>query len=139
MTLLITLFCYFQQLFLHLGYTGEADRLVLDIARSVDNQVSGYTIDAESLAQVFPLFSGEVEMLAMNVGNHILPSALGRCLAGDVDVNNVLVLQRFLHGHHFLVGHAARSAPGSPEVHQDRLSAELADDGCKEVFVGPVM
>ena len=126
---------HLQQFFLHLRYTGEAYGLVLDFTLAVNNEITWDTFHTHRIAQVSPLLVRHAEVLAVDVRNHVLPSALRRGFARDIDIDDVLFLQVLLHRKHLLVGHAARTAPCSPEIHQQYLAAKLADDGCKEVFI----
>ena len=67
----------FHKLFFHGVYSGKSSLLESNITLRINNKISGNSPDIEAGHQKTPLFICHTEMLTMNVGNNILPSAIG--------------------------------------------------------------
>lgn len=71
-------------------------------------------------------------MFARNVGDVFLPFVVFRRGGGEIDIYDVLVVEFFLEGFHFLVPEFAWAAPCSPDVDDHGLALVAFEDGMQD-------
>ena len=109
----------------------------LIVSRLVYQHIRRNTVNFELFAKVLPLLVVQTEMFSFDVWNRLFVSDERRRFVGQVNPYQVVALQ-FLFLQRF-VGtdrHAARSAPGVPEIHQDNFSLVGRNDGLEELVWG---
>ena len=125
--------CYFS---LHAGFqvatdfcdARETDILAPDISVFIDNDIGRNALAFKLVEQCDPLLFGHVEMIAMDVCDHVLPETSGGGGTRHIHEDS-LACQFFLHGEDALHGSATRTTPRGPEIHQHGFALEWSHDG----------